>query len=155
LAAPHDEPGEIEIKGPNVFGGYWNMQAATTAAFTPDGWFKSGDIGRWDSDGYLRIIGRSKELIISGGYNVYPREIEDTLLQHPAVSEVAVVGKPSAEWGEAVVAFVVARDETSPGELVSYAAERLASYKRPRQIELVDVLPRNALGKVMKDQLVC
>jgi malonyl-CoA/methylmalonyl-CoA synthetase len=155
VAAGRDDPGEIEIRGPNVFRGYWNMDAATANAFTRDGWFKSGDIGEWDADGYLRIVGRSKELIISGGYNVYPREVEDALLLHPAVSEVAVVGRPSEEWGETVVAFVVSAEGVDPGNLVNFAAERLAPYKRPRQIHFVSELPRNALGKVRRDELLC
>jgi malonyl-CoA/methylmalonyl-CoA synthetase len=149
------DAGEIEIQGPNVFSGYWKMGAATSNAFTRDGWFRSGDIGQWDQDGYLRIVGRAKELIISGGYNVYPREVEDTLLLHPAVSEVAVVGQPSEEWGERVVAFVVADDPVTSDDLVTFAAERLASYKRPRRIEFVSELPRNHLGKVLRDQLRC
>ena len=104
-----DEPsGEILLRGPNVFPGYWGREAATRDAFTADGWFRSGDVGARDADGYLRIVGRAKELIISGGYNVYPREVEDVLLEHPAVAEVAVVGEPSDEWGEMVVAVVVA-----------------------------------------------
>jgi malonyl-CoA/methylmalonyl-CoA synthetase len=148
-------PGEIEVRGPNVFSGYWNLDAATNNAFTADGWFRTGDIGRWDADGYLRIVGRSKELIISGGYNVYPGEVEDVLLSHPAVSEVAVVGRPSQEWGETVVAFVVSTESISSDELTSFAAERLASYKRPRRIEFISAIPRNDLGKVLRDQLLC
>ncbi|HEX4864016.1 MAG TPA: AMP-binding protein [Acidimicrobiales bacterium] len=149
------EPGEIQIKGPNVFGGYWNQGAATASAFTSDGWFKSGDIGQWDADGYLRIVGRSKELIITGGYNVYPREVEETLLTHPSVREVAVVGAPSDEWGETVVAFVVLGEPVDASELLTFAAERLVSYKRPRRVEFVSELPRNDIGKVVRDQLLC
>jgi malonyl-CoA/methylmalonyl-CoA synthetase len=149
-----DGPGEIEVRGPNVFAGYWNMDAATREAFTADGWLRSGDVGRWDDAGYLRIVGRSKELIISGGYNVYPREVEDVLTLHPAIAEVAVVGIPSEEWGETVVAFVVVADAVPADDLIAFAAERLASYKRPRQIRFVDRLPRNALGKIIRDQLV-
>jgi malonyl-CoA/methylmalonyl-CoA synthetase len=151
---PPDGPGEIEVRGPNVFAGYWNMDAATREAFTADGWLRSGDVGRWDDAGYLRIVGRSKELIISGGYNVYPREVEDVLTLHPAIAEVAVVGIPSEEWGETVVAFVVVADAVPADDLIAFAAERLASYKRPRQIRFVDRLPRNALGKIIRDQLV-
>ena len=147
-------PGEIQVRGPNVFGGYWNQAEATAASFTDDGWFLTGDIGQWDDDGYLSIVGRSKELIISGGYNVYPREVEDLLLTHPGVAEAAVVGWPSQEWGETVVAFVVPAGSVGPDEVKDYAAERLAAYKRPRQVHVVDRLPRNALGKILRDDLV-
>jgi malonyl-CoA/methylmalonyl-CoA synthetase len=145
---------EIEVRGPNVFAGYWGLPDATTASFTDDGWFRTGDLGAWDDDGYLRIVGRSKELIISGGYNVYPREVEDVLRAHPAVADVAVVGQPSAEWGETVVAVVVRNGPVEADELTTFCAPRLAPYKRPRAVRFVDDLPRNALGKVLRDQLV-
>ena len=102
-----DDEGEILLRGPNVFAGYWERPEATAESFT-DGWFRTGDLGAFDPDGYLRILGRSKELIISGGLNVYPREVEDVLLSHDGVAEVAVVGTPSEEWGELVTAFIVA-----------------------------------------------
>lgn len=145
--------GEILLKGPNVFRGYWEQPEATASAFDQKGWFRSGDIGAFDEDGYLRIVGREKELIISGGYNVYPREIEDIIRSHPNVADVAVVGTPSEEWGEVVTAYVVsdgAEDETA---LHKFASERLASYKRPRIVHYVPELPRNALGKVLKQEL--
>jgi malonyl-CoA/methylmalonyl-CoA synthetase len=150
-----DPSGEILLRGPNVFPGYWGRPDATHEAFTDDGWFRSGDVGARDHDGYLRIVGRAKELIISGGYNVYPREVEDVLLEHPLVAEVAVVGEPSDEWGETVVAVVVppagvAADEEA---LLVFAAEQLAPYKRPRRVRFVDALPRNALGKVVRAEL--
>ena len=149
-----DPSGEILLRGPNVFPGYWGREDATRDAFTADGWFRSGDVGAYDADGYLSIVGRAKELIISGGYNVYPREVEDVLVQHPAIAEVAVVGEPSDEWGELVVAVVVpAGDERDPDALLAFAAEHLAPYKRPRRIRYVDALPRNALGKVVRAQL--
>jgi malonyl-CoA/methylmalonyl-CoA synthetase len=149
-----DSSGEILLRGPNVFPGYWQQPDATRDAFTDDGWFRSGDVGERDADGYLRIVGRAKELIISGGFNVYPREVEDVLLQHPAVGEVAVVGEPSAEWGETVVAVVVpAGDDVDADELLAFAAEQLAPYKTPRRIRVVDALPRNALGKVVRADL--
>jgi malonyl-CoA/methylmalonyl-CoA synthetase len=150
-----DTTGEILLRGPNVFPGYWRRPEATRDAFTPDGWFRSGDVGEFDADGYLRIVGRAKELIISGGYNVYPREVEDVLLEHPAVAEVAVVGEPSDEWGELVVAVVVPADGGSVDEeaLLTFAAGQLAAYKRPRRIRVVDALPRNALGKVVRAEL--
>ncbi len=146
--------GEIQIRGPNVFGGYWRNEQATEEAFV-DGWFRSGDIGSFDADGYLRIHGRSKELIISGGFNVYPREVEDVLLEHPAVAEVAVVGTPSDEWGEVVTAVIVPRGAAPPeDELAAWADERLASFKRPRLWRFVDALPRNAMGKVLRKDLI-
>jgi malonyl-CoA/methylmalonyl-CoA synthetase len=145
--------GEILVRGPNVFGGYWRRLDATTESFS-DGWFRTGDLGDLDPDGYLRILGRSKELIITGGLNVYPREVEDVLMSHPDVAEVAVLGKPSDEWGEVVTAFVVSNAERPAAEpLLEFAAERLAGFKRPRRVEFVDVLPRNALGKVLKHEL--
>jgi malonyl-CoA/methylmalonyl-CoA synthetase len=144
---------EILLRGPNVFGGYWQRPDATAASFDADGWFRTGDLGRFDDDGYLRILGRSKELIISGGLNVYPREVEDVLLGHPAVAEAAVVGAPSEEWGETVTAFVVADGAPDLDGLLAFAAGRLAPFKRPRVVHFVDSLPRNALGKVVKSEL--
>jgi malonyl-CoA/methylmalonyl-CoA synthetase len=146
--------GEIQVRGPNVFGGYWERPDATAQSFS-DGWFCTGDLGSLDPDGYLRILGRSKELIITGGLNVYPREVEEVLLSHPDVAEVAVVGTPSLEWGEVVTAFVVsAAERPTPEPLLEFAAERLAPFKRPRRVEFLDALPRNALGKVLKHELV-
>jgi malonyl-CoA/methylmalonyl-CoA synthetase len=153
LRLSNGQEGEIQLRGPNVFAGYWERPQATAESFT-DGWFRTGDLGALDPDGYLRILGRSKELIISGGFNVYPREVEEVLLTHPAVAEVAVVGTPSDEWGEVVTAFVVPT-ESAPSEesLLTFAAEQLASFKRPRLFHFVDTLPRNALGKVLKHEL--
>jgi malonyl-CoA/methylmalonyl-CoA synthetase len=147
--------GEIQLRGPNVFPGYWRREAATAEAFTPDGWFRSGDVGAFDPDGYLRIVGRSKELIISGGFNVYPREVEDVVMTHPAVVDVAVVGEASDEWGEVVVAVVVAADgqPVTEAELLEHAAAELAPYKRPRRVRFATELPRNALGKVLRHEL--
>jgi malonyl-CoA/methylmalonyl-CoA synthetase len=148
------DPGEVLLRGPNVFSGYWERPEATADAFDADGWFRSGDIGSFDDDGYLRIVGRSKELIISGGYNVYPREVEDVLRAHPAVADAAVVGRPSAEWGEQVVAYVVPRQSPVPAEeLLTAIAASLASYKRPKELHWVEDLPRNALGKVLRHEL--
>jgi len=148
--------GEIQLRGPNVFGGYRGLPEATAAAFTPDGWFRTGDIGEHDPDGYLRLVGRARELIITGGLNVYPREVEDVLLEHPAVAEVAVGGVPDAEWGEVVAAWVVpapGSDRPAADELTGFAAERLARFKCPRQVLFVDALPRNALGKLLRHEL--
>jgi len=147
---------EIQLRGPNVFGGYWDQPEATAAAFTDDGWFRTGDIGEHDADGYLRLVGRARELIITGGLNVYPREVEDVLLEHPAVAEVAVAGVADAEWGEVVTAWVVparAASPPAPAELTGFAAERLARFKCPRHVVFVEALPRNALGKVLRHEL--
>jgi malonyl-CoA/methylmalonyl-CoA synthetase len=146
--------GEILIKGPNVFSGYWRAEAATAAAFDEDGWFHTGDVGELDEKGYLRIVGRSRELIMTGGFNVYPREVEEVLLSHPAVVEVAVVGTPSEEWGEVVTAYVVpGESRPRPDDILGYVAERLAPFKRPRIVHFVESLPRNALGKILRDEL--
>jgi malonyl-CoA/methylmalonyl-CoA synthetase len=148
------DEGEVLLHGRNVFKGYWRDAEASAAAFDPDGWFRSGDLGRLDEHGYLRIEGRSKELVITGGYNVHPREVEEVLQAHPAVAEVAVTGTPSEEWGEVVTAWVVPADAApAPEELLAFAAERLAPYKRPRLVRFLDALPRNALGKVQRHQL--
>lgn len=145
--------GEILLRGPNVFGGYWQRPDATADAFDADGWFRSGDLGTFDDDGYLAIVGRSKELIITGGYNVYPREVEEVLLRRPDVAEVAVTGTPSEEWGEVVTAYVVAEGTFDRDAFAALAAESLASYKRPRLVHLVDAIPKNALGKVLRHEL--
>jgi malonyl-CoA/methylmalonyl-CoA synthetase len=145
--------GEIQVRGPNVFAAYWEQPQATAESFT-GGWFRTGDLASVDPDGYLRILGRSKELIISGGFNVYPREVEEVLLAHPGVAEVAVTGTPSGEWGEVVTAFIVpAGNQRSAEPLLAFAAEQLAPFKRPRLVRFVDGLPRNALGKVLKHEL--
>jgi malonyl-CoA/methylmalonyl-CoA synthetase len=147
------EPAEIEVRGPNVFAGYWEREDADADAFTEDRWFRTGDLGARDADGYLRVTGRAKELVISGGYNVYPREVEDALRAHPAIEDAAVVGTPSDEWGERVTAYVVSRDAPTPEALRAFLAERLAPYKQPRLLHVVEALPRNALGKVQKHRL--
>ena len=144
---------EICVRGPNVMRTYWERPDATADAFR-DGWFLTGDIGEFDADGYLSIVGRSKDLIITGGFNVYPREIEELLAEHPGVAEAAVAGEPSSEWGETVVAYVVLSDgAVDEAELLEWCAARLAKYKRPRHVRFLDALPRNALGKVVKADL--
>jgi len=144
---------EIQLKGGQVFSGYWRNPAATAEAFE-DGWFKTGDVGEIDADGSLAIRGRIKELIISGGFNVYPREVELVLEAHPGVAEVAVVGLPSERWGEEVAAFVVpAGAQPSEEELITFAQSRLARFKCPRQVRFVAELPRNAMGKVQRSLL--
>jgi malonyl-CoA/methylmalonyl-CoA synthetase len=147
------EPPEIQVRGPNVFEGYWERPEANAAAFTEDGWFRTGDLGEIEDDGYVRIVGRAKELIISGGYNVYPREVEDMVRAYPAIDDVAVVGEPSEEWGERVVAYVVASAPVELGDLRHALGNELAPYKHPRALYRVDSLPRNALGKVQKHRL--
>jgi malonyl-CoA/methylmalonyl-CoA synthetase len=147
-----DDTNEIQLRGPSVMAGYWQRPDATREVFVGSGWISTGDIGAIDEFGYLSIVGRSKELIISGGYNVYPREIEDVLRNVPGVVDVAVVGKPHVEWGEQVVAFVVA-DGVTEQQLRDFAATQLASYKQPKLVRFVDGLPRNEMGKVLKQQL--
>src|SRR6266550_784983 len=146
------EQDEVQLKGGQVFKGYWRNAAASKEVFV-DGWFRTGDIGDVAGDGTLAIRGRIKELIISGGYNVYPREVEMVLEQHPAVAEVAVAGLPSDRWGEEVTAFVVARTSVDGQELISFARERLATYKCPRAVRFIEAIPRNAMGKVDRSKL--
>ncbi|MDP1693311.1 MAG: malonyl-CoA synthase [Burkholderiaceae bacterium] len=149
------EVGGIEVKGPNVFKGYWRMPQKTAEEFTPDLWFKTGDVGKLDDQGVLTIVGRSKDLIISGGYNVYPAEIESLLNEQPGVAESAVIGVPHPDFGEAVVAVVVARPGTRL-EGVALIAElkgRIANFKVPKQVFLETELPRNPMGKVQKNVL--
>jgi malonyl-CoA/methylmalonyl-CoA synthetase len=147
--------GEIEISGPNVCAGYWNQPERTAEAMTADGWFKSGDLGSVGADGYLAISGRAKDMIISGGLNVYPKEIEECIDALPGVSESAVIGVPDADFGEAVVAVVVQAAGATIGEaqIVASLKAQIAGYKVPRRIYFVDELPRNAMGKVQKSAL--
>jgi malonyl-CoA/methylmalonyl-CoA synthetase len=148
------EDGEILVRGPQVFEGYWRRPDATAEALTPDGWFRTGDLGRIDpDDGSLEITGRSKELIISGGLNVYPREVEAALEEHPAVDAVAVAGVPSERWGEEVVAFVVPTGDLDADELIAHCRERLSAYKCPKRVVALDELPVNRMGKVRRDAL--
>jgi len=152
---PDGAVGEVQVRGANVCKGYWRQPEKTAAAFTPDGWFRTGDLGLRAPDGYFTLKGRSKDLIISGGYNVYPPEVELVLAEHPAVEASAVIGCPDAEWGERVVAIVARRTggKVDEAELIAFCRARLAAYKAPRRIVFVDALPRNALGKVQKSQL--
>jgi len=150
-----DNVGEVVTRGLHVMKGYLNNPEATAEVFTGD-WLHTGDLGYFDEDGYLFIVSRKKELIIRGGYNVYPSEIEDVLHSHPAVAEAAVVGIPDERLGEEVMAFVTLRAEMSlmAAELIAYCRERMAAYKYPRLVEFRDSLPKNALGKVLKGELV-
>jgi malonyl-CoA/methylmalonyl-CoA synthetase len=151
------EDGEIVLRGPQVFSGYWGLPEATRDNFYPGGWFRTGDIGRVDpADGYLNITGRSKELIISGGLNVYPREVELALEDHESVEKAAVVGVPSERWGEEVVAFVVPAGGrgVESEELTTHVREHLSAYKLPKRFFELEELPRNEMGKVLRDELV-
>lgn len=144
---------EIEVRGPNVFSGYLGVASADDRAFTEDGWFRTGDIGALDPDGYVRIVGRAKELVITGGYNVHPREVEDVLRTHPDVVDVAIVGTPSPEWGETVTAYVEAGEDLDGDALIAWARGQLVSYKCPRIVHRIDALPRNGMGKVVRGDL--
>jgi malonyl-CoA/methylmalonyl-CoA synthetase len=150
-----DEIGGIQVKGPNVFKGYWKMPEKTAEEFTADGFFITGDVGKFDAEGYLWIVGRSKDLIITGGYNVYPKEIESVLDDMDGVIESAVIGVPHPDFGEAVVAVVVGKSGASLSEAAMIAAlkQRIANFKVPKRIVFVDDLPRNAMGKVQKKAL--
>jgi malonyl-CoA/methylmalonyl-CoA synthetase len=147
--------GQVQVKGPNVFSGYWRMPERNAEEFTPDGFFRTGDVGSLSADGYLTIVGRSKDLIISGGYNVYPKEIELALDELPGVQESAVVGVPHEDFGEAVIGVVVPRAGAHPAEreLIDALKTRLANFKVPKRVYIVDELPRNAMGKVQKNVL--
>ena len=147
---PPGEQGEICVKGPAVFAGYWNNEAANAEVFK-DGWFLTGDLGRVDDAGFVYITGRAKDMYISGGANVYPREIEEVLLTHPSVSEVAVLGVPDPKWGESGVAVIVpSGEEASAEELSGFLQDRLARYKQPQRYFFWDELPKSGYGKVPK-----
>ncbi|GAB3555337.1 fatty-acyl-CoA synthase [Actinopolyspora lacussalsi] len=150
-----DEPGEILVAGPNVVDGYWQRPEESANAFTADGWFRSGDLATVDEDGVHRIVGRIKDMFVSGGENVYPAEIESVLHEHPAVVEAAVVGVPDPVWGEVGRAAVVvgAESPVETGQLAEFLAGRLGGYKVPKRIDLVDELPRGATGKVDKQAI--
>jgi malonyl-CoA/methylmalonyl-CoA synthetase len=152
---PTGEIGSIQVKGPGVFKGYWNMPEKTAEEFTSDGFFKTGDVGRVDARGYVTIVGRSKDLIISGGYNVYPAEIEGYINALPGVAESAVVGVPDADFGEIGVAVVIAKPgfELNPTGLLVQLKSILANFKVPKHCVVVKDLPRNAMGKVQKNLL--
>jgi long-chain acyl-CoA synthetase len=148
------EIGEIVIKGHNVMKGYWNRQEATDEVMD-DGWFHTGDMAKVDEDGYFFIVDRKKELIIRGGYNVYPREIEEVLYEHPAVLETAVVGVEDPEMGEEVGAAVVLKEGESVSEddVKGYVKEQVAGYKYPRKVWFVDELPKGPTGKILKREI--
>ncbi|UNZ19912.1 AMP-binding protein [Streptomyces sp. 891-h] len=152
---PDGEVGSIEVRGPNVFTGYWRLPEKTASEFRGDGFFITGDLGRIDEDGHLCIVGRDKDLVISGGYNIYPKEIEELLDAHPGVAESAVIGVPHPDFGETVVAVVVPASGRRPDEkeLLGSVAEDLARFKHPRAVRFVEALPRNVMGKVQKAEL--
>ncbi|GFG70798.1 AMP-binding protein [Mycolicibacter senuensis] len=149
--APVGEVGEIVCRGDVVMAGYWDNPDGTAEALSADGWLFTGDKGCFDERGFLTLRDRSKDVVISGGSNIYPREVEEALLDHPGVIEAGVVGTPDAEWGEIVVAFIVG--EASAAELDTHLLERIARFKRPKRYEFVDALPKNSYGKVLKREL--
>jgi acyl-CoA synthetase (AMP-forming)/AMP-acid ligase II len=147
-----DTIGEICVRGPDVFAGYWRAAEQTREALGEDGWLHTGDLARVDTEGYIFIVDRKKEMLVSGGFNVYPSEVESVLAQHPAVYEVCVVGVPDEHWGEAVKAVVVLRDgaHADDGDLMDFCRGRLADFKRPRSVDFVPHLPKNANGKLSR-----
>lgn len=154
-ALPAETIGHIQVKGPNVFTGYWRMAERTLADFTADGYFKTGDMGKFDAKGYLTIVGRSKDMVISGGFNVYPKEIETLIDEIPGVAESAVIGVPHPDFGEAVTAVVVKKPEANltEEEIIGRLKRTIANYKIPKRVYFTDSLPRNAMGKVQKNTL--
>jgi len=152
---PPGEIGEIAIRSPSNMVGYYNLPEATAAAMTADGWFKSGDAGYMDEDGYLYVHDRMKDMIISGGENIYPAEVENAISSHPAVAEAAVIGIPSQKWGEEVKAIVALRPdrEVTEEELIGFVRTRIAAFKAPKSVDFIDLLPRNASGKILRRTL--
>jgi long-chain acyl-CoA synthetase len=147
--------GEIVIRGTNVMKGYYKRPEATAAAISPGGWFRSGDLARRDADGWYYVVDRTKDLVIRGGFNVYPREVEEVLMTHPAVSLAAVIGVPDSAHGEEVKAFVILKPgaAATPEELIAWSKENMAAYKYPRVVEIVEALPMTATGKILKREL--
>jgi long-chain acyl-CoA synthetase len=152
---PTGEVGEILVRSPQVMKGYWNMPDATAEAIDADGWFKTGDAGYVDADGYVYIHDRVKDMIVSGGENVYPAEVENVLMGHPGIADVAIIGVPHEKWGETAKAIVVKAPgaEVTEDEIIAYAKERLATFKCPTSVEWTDMLPRNPSGKILKKDL--
>ncbi len=151
---PRGDVGEIVIRGHNIMKGYWGRPDATEEAIR-DGWFHSGDLGREDEDGYFFVVDRKKDMIIRGGYNVYPREVEELLYEHPAIREAAVVGVPHDEWGEEIGAAVVLEPgaEAAPEEISAWVRERIAAYKYPRVVWFLEDLPKGPTGKILKREI--
>jgi fatty-acyl-CoA synthase len=152
---PRGEPGELIVAGPGLFTGYWRDPDATAAAFTEEGWYRTGDVASLSQDGLLVFHDRARDVIITGGLNVYPAEVERALEAHPAVRRAAVLGYPDAEWGESILAYVVSDggEAVNADTLRVWLAGRLAGYKKPRRIEFVEDLPLGASGKVLKQEL--
>jgi fatty-acyl-CoA synthase len=153
-AVPAGDVGEIQIRAVNVMKGYWNKPDASAKALE-GGWFRTGDAGYFDKDGYLYIHDRVKDMIVSGGENIYPAEVENALFGHPAVADVAVIGVPDEKWGEAVKAIIVKKPGVTvePADIIAYARDRIAGYKLPKSIDFVDALPRNPTGKILRREL--
>jgi long-chain acyl-CoA synthetase len=151
---PQGEVGEVVVRGDTVMAGYWNLPEESAATLR-GGWLHTGDLGAMDARGFLTLLDRAKDLVISGGSNIYPREIEDVLLDHPAVAEAAVIGVPDAEWGESLMALIVpaAGASVDPGTLEELCLRRIARFKRPKHWRIVDQLPKNSAGKVLKRDL--
>jgi long-chain acyl-CoA synthetase len=149
------EEGEIGLKGPQVFSGYWNKPEETKNVFNDEGYFLTGDIGYIDQDGYFFITGRKKNMIDVSGLKVYPREVEELIIEHPAIAEVAVIGVPHKIRGEEVMAFIVLKDDetASAEEIMEFCKGRIARFKIPRKVEFIDELPRSAIGKVLHREL--
>jgi long-chain acyl-CoA synthetase len=147
--------GELWTRSPQNMAGYWNNPEATAAVLNPEGWFRTGDAGYRDAEGYIYLHDRVKDMIVTGGENVYPTEVENALMRHPAVADVAVIGVPDAKWGEAIKALVVAAAGTTPApdDLIAFCRQHLAGYKCPKSVDFVTTLPRNPSGKLLKREL--
>ena len=152
---PTGEIGEVCIKSPSNTAGYWKLPDATASTIDPDGWLHTGDAAIMDADGYIYIQDRIKDMIITGGENVYPAQVESAIYGHPAIAEVAVIGIPSEKWGEEVKACVVAKPghEIDPDSVIAYARENVAAFKAPKSIDVIPEMPRNASGKILRRQL--
>ena len=153
--APHGTPGEIAVRAPSAVTGYYNAAGLNAETFTADGWVRTRDVGVFDERGFLHLKDRTSDMIISGGYNVYPREVENALSSHPAVRECAVIGLPHEKWVEIVTAVVVLRagQQANEAELVAHVAGQLASYKKPQRVIFADEIPKTAVGKLNRKQL--
>jgi acyl-CoA synthetase (AMP-forming)/AMP-acid ligase II len=147
---PVGETGEVLVRGQHLMRGYWNRPEDTAAKFTADGWLRTGDVGYFDRDGFLYLVDRKNDLIISGGFNVYPREVEDVLLAHPDIAEAAVVGLPDERWGDRVHAVISLRRALTEQEVLAYCAQHLAGYKRPRGVTSLKELPKSPVGKILR-----
>ena len=152
---PPGEVGEIATRSGANMAGYWNLPEATAKTIDADGWLRTGDAGYLDEDGYVYIHDRVKDMIISGGENIYPAEVENAIFGHPDVADVAVIGVPDEKWGEAVKAVVVLKPgkQATPADIIAWARERIAGFKTPKSVDFIDALPRNASGKILRREL--